>query len=308
MIAIFFLILPIYLLLGLGYLAVRGRVIAQDDLRRMMDIVLRLFLPGMMFYAIAANPIADTLDRGFLLAYAAAGLTALGLFTAIARWAGKPLASAGVEGMGASCPNSAFFGLPIATMVLGPEIALQGFALALLVENLIVLPLAIGVCEAGAAGQSGRRAALRRMALNPLLLSALAGLVWALSGIALPAPVESALLLLTQAAAPMVLVGIGGTLVGLRLTGESAGAMRVVFGKLIFHPAAAIIFVTVLGAGTSAAMRDAVVIYAASPMMGIFVILAARFGRDKMAGAAQIAAITLSVLTIPLMLWLISGN
>src|SRR3546814_7093854 len=52
------------------------------------------------------------------------------------------------------------------------------------------------------------------MARNPLILSTFGGLLWGLTGLHLPVPVDALLKLLSDSAAPCALFALGLTLVG----------------------------------------------------------------------------------------------
>lgn len=302
MLQILLLILPIYLLIATGFVAVATALVAAADLRRVQAVVVTLFLPLVMFFAIAANPLAQTFSAGFVAVYAAAGLAVNALAQVAARLAGRDRKAAAVEGLGASCPNSAFVALPVAMLVLGPDVALHGFALAVLVENLLLLPVALAL-----AGGGGVRSFLRNLLRNPLLIAAVAGLAWWGLAPALPVPVEQYLRMVTTATAPVVLVCIGGTLVGTRMAANALPALRVAVAKLLVHPLLAVLLLPLLGGGLGDSLRVAVVLYAAAPMLGVYSIFAARFGHEPMAVTAQIVATFGSALTIPAVLWLIGS-
>ena len=62
------------------------------------------------------------------------------------------------------------------------------------------------------------RRTLVTMAKNPLLISVLAGLAFAASGLALPAAVDTVLGMLAASAAPVALFALGATVFGQPLT------------------------------------------------------------------------------------------
>lgn len=87
---------------------------------------------------------SEILDGRFLLGHAGGSLAVLGLAFAWGRWRQhKPVALGSLSGMGMSRSNSGFIGLPIAVQVVGPASAAVGLALCMLVENLLMIPLAL---------------------------------------------------------------------------------------------------------------------------------------------------------------------
>lgn len=299
-------ILPLYVLIGIGYLAVRGRYLAPDDLLGASRVIMQIFLPAMIFLAIASQPLHAALHPGFIAAYGLAALATMGLTWGLARLSGQGLTRAGIEAMGASCPNSGYFGLPLVTLVLGAGVATQAFALAVLVENLLIIPLAIALCDAGEGRGLGWRTTLMRLARNPLLVAVAAGLAWSATGIALPGLALRVLDMMVPVAAPAVLVAIGGALAGLSPRAEAAGAARVTTAKLIVQPLLALVLAVLLAPGLDGPMRQALILYSASPMMTIYTLFGLRYGQEGLAATAMLAAITASIVTIPVLVWLLA--
>ena len=134
-------------------------------------------------------------------------------------------------------------------------------------------------------------------AARPVVQSA-----FALLGLRLPEPLARTVGLLGSASSPLALFMIGGTLVGLKLQGVRADLLRVTFGKLVLHPLAVLLAVLALPP-FDPVLRTAVVLVAAMPMMGIYPVLAQRFGEDRFGAAALLAATLTSFLTINLALF-----
>ena len=65
---------PLYLLMGLGWLAVRAGWFAREHMRVLGAYVLRLALPALLFNALASRRFAEILEPAFLLAFAGGGL------------------------------------------------------------------------------------------------------------------------------------------------------------------------------------------------------------------------------------------
>lgn len=61
--------LPLFALIGIGFLAVRSRYLAAADLAGVSALVMRVFLPAMIFLAIAGRPLAQSMPPGFVAAY-----------------------------------------------------------------------------------------------------------------------------------------------------------------------------------------------------------------------------------------------
>lgn len=153
--------------------------------------------------------------------------------------------------MGTGCANSSFVGLPVALQVIGPA-ATIAFAQAVIVENLVMLPLVLALADSGSARHdsfhvaSGR--ALAGLPRNPLVVALVAGLVCALFEWRLPAPLGRAVDLLASATAAVALFFNGGSLVGLRAQRAMAADLSIVaLGKLVVHPLAVFLPLQAIG-------------------------------------------------------------
>ncbi|MCE5973082.1 AEC family transporter [Sinirhodobacter sp. WL0062] len=298
MLNIFLLALPIYILLSIGFLAVRLRYIDGAEVKGFGSIILKIFLPAMMFLAITGNPLNETLRWDYIFAYAVGSLAIYALGFTIVRLSGRSFGDAAIEAMGMSCSNSAFFALPVATLVVGPEVALQCFALAVLVENLLMIPMAVSLCEVG---QGKAPVSVRGVATsilrNPLTVAAIVALVWTGFHLPVPEPADQVLRMMAPVAAPVALLIIGGSVAQLSLRELDGGVARIVIGKLLGHPlAVALVFMLVPSVPDP--MRVAGVLGAGVPMISIYSLFGQRFGRLGLTATAQVLATILSFFTL----------
>lgn len=287
-------LLPIFVVIGLGWLIVRSGYLGADVVAPAGQIVVRVALPAVIFLALATTPVQDTFDPGFLLAYALGSLAVMGLCFGIARHAmGLSLPVASVMALGVSMANSGFLGFPIGQALLGSDAAIRVFAHCLIVENLVILPIALTLFAiAGGDGVASLRTRLARDVLrNPLMIALVAGGAVSALGVSLPPPAQSALDLLARMSAPLALLVIGGMLASLPATGSLGAVALVVGGKLVLHPLAVGAGV-LLVPGVSPMMAAGGVLFAAMPMITIFPLLATRVGQ------AQFAAFGLLVATL----------
>ncbi|MBP7567376.1 MAG: AEC family transporter [Burkholderiaceae bacterium] len=299
---------PIYIIIAVGWLCARGGLFARADMRVFGKFVLQLALPALLFHTLSQRPAAEVLDARYLLAFAAGSLIAFGAAFAWARWGRrKGLSEAAMFGLGASCSNSGFIGYPIMLQAVG---ATAGLALALnmVVENVLILPLALVLAELGrtAADEGGWRAALRRSALglvrNPLIIAIVLGLLFASLGWHLPAPAERAMAMVATSCGALALFVIGGSLGGPRVPGLWQDVPVIVFAKLLLHPMAVMAMVWLLPPANPA-LRTAAVVGAAVPMLGVFPVIAQKYGKENLSAAVQLVATLASFVTLTMLLW-----
>ncbi len=299
---------PIYLVMAIGYLTTRAGLFERAEMRVFGKYVINLALPALLFNALSQRSVAEVLNPVFVVAYGAGALLVMLAGIWIARRAGKPLSAAAIVGMGMSCPNSGFIGFPLVAQVLGGPTAGIGLALAMVVENFVLLPLALAVAESDTgesrAGEARRarlwralRQSLVGVARNPMIWGIAAGFLFSLFGWRLPAPAARTVDIFAAACASLSLFVIGGSLVGIRTEGLLRDVTLIAAGKLLLHPLA-VFGILMLLPPMQRELQVAVVLMAAVPMLGIYPILAQRHGHDGMAAAAQLVTTVASFFTL----------
>ncbi len=294
-------LVPVFLVIGVGFVAVRSRYIDPEALQALGTFALRIALPALIFDALTRAPLGETMDRGYLVAYGAGTLAVFALGVVAARRAGRPLDQSAIFGLGMSGSNSGYMGYPIAALVIGPA-AGPILAQNMLVENLLLLPMALVLAETSERGGSSLGGVLRDIALslarNPLLIALALGLAVAGLGLSPPAPIARPIALLGGVAAPVALFVVGGALAGLRRGGGHPRAIAaIVAGKLVLHPLA-VLTALLLAPGVDPALFAGGVIFASVPMFSIYPILGARFGVGDLSAAALFVATLLSIVTV----------
>ena len=297
---------PIFILIAIGFLSVRYEMIGRDQIVGMGKFVINLALPALVIKALTERPLDQVFDRNYLLAYGIGSLCMFALGFAYSRWLRREtLSASAIVAMGMSVSNSGFIGYPIVVMVVGTPAAV-GLALGMMVENLLMIPLALILAEAGdQQGQGSGKVLLgivQRLLRNPIILSISAGLALALLDIRLPAVPFKAVEMLAMASAPVALFVIGGNLVGLKAGGMVGDVLQISFAKLILHPLMVLLMFTWLPV-QDPALRMAGVLFACSPMMSIYPILGQRFGLQGRCAAALVGATVLSFLSISAFIW-----
>ncbi|RMH83917.1 AEC family transporter [Pseudomonas sp. AOB-7] len=292
---------PIFILIGLGFLSVRGGLLSREQMRGLGVLVINFALPALLLKALTERRLDEVLNWPYLTAYALASLSLFAAGFAVARWwRGQGQSASAILAMGMSVSNSGFIGYPIAVMVLG-QTAAVAMALGMLVENLLLIPLALALAEAGAQRGNGGWALLRetglRLARNPLILAIGLGLLLSLLQIRLPAVPLKVVDMLASASAPVALFVIGGSLYGLKTRGMAADVTQAALGKLILHPLALLVAFLLLP-GVEPQLMVAGLLFASAPMMSIYPILGQRFGLEERCAAALVAATVLAFFSI----------
>jgi hypothetical protein len=221
------------------------------------------------------------------------------------------LTLSGVQTMGMSIPNSMFVGFPVLSLSLGAsDVASLSLMMAVLVENILILPLVLVLLESSL-GQKGStatviRTVLVRIVKNPLIISIAVGVTLSLLAISLPKPIMQSLDLLTKISAGLALLFIGAALANIKPQAKQpwADISIVVLGKLMLHPALVALCVFLLP-DFNPSFQQAVIIVAAAPMMSIYPILGERYGFRDFCASTLFITTLLSFLSMSVVLLLV---
>ncbi|MBI3146081.1 MAG: AEC family transporter [Pseudogulbenkiania sp.] len=142
---------PIFIIVAIGFLAVQRGFFSKADNRTLGMFVLNIALPALIFKALSQQPLAEIVNPGYLLSYAAGSPDVLFLGMAFTYFIRKQdLRLSTLYAIGIALPNSGFIGLPIVSQLFGPGAAVM-LAMTMLVENVLPLPLAMVLVESAAA-------------------------------------------------------------------------------------------------------------------------------------------------------------
>jgi malonate transporter len=229
-------VLPVFGLVGCGYLAGRFRIVTQASSAALNQFVYAFALPAMLFVAVYRGSLDDILSGAFLLAVVAAtlGTAAVGFF--ISNLSDAPPAESTMRGLNASFANTGYLGIPLVTVAYGEAAALPA-ALATVATNFVSFALAIVCLELFVNPRPGAvRRALRGVIMSPLIWPIALAIALVAMEVKIPLPVERLATLLAAAAGPCALFAIGLFVSQLSIRAGAAASWQSTVLKLVLHP------------------------------------------------------------------------
>jgi len=309
--------LPFFALILCGYLAARAGVLAEAAIPGLNAFVLFFALPCMLFRFGMNTPVLELLNPTMLGIYLAAAALIVALTIAVTRSPRVDLKNAAFGALVAAFPNTGFMGVPLLVALLGTAAA-GPVICTILADLFFTSSLCIAIARAHDAG-TGRAAvvqALRGALSNPLPWAIALGALASLSGLRPPAPIDSVIKMLADAASPVALFTIGAVLwrAGLHAHTRTPAAqvLPVALIKLALHPA------LVYGLGRAAQASGlpltefellVLTLAAALPSASNVSLLAERYGADNGRVARIILASTaLAFLSFTGLAWLMMAK
>ena len=297
-------IIPIFAIIILGWLARRKGFLPPEFLNPANRLVYHIAIPAMIFNALSQT----TLSRQFNLLVITL-ITAFGAYAVAwlaAKGAGLPLNQRGTFIQCAGHGNLGYIGLAVAYYFLGESgLTRAGVAAGFLmiVQNLLsVVALQTYAESERAEGTIGRL--VMKIIANPVILSAMAGILFSAIGLEMPLVVRRSLEILSGLALPTALLLIGATL-SLKLIRDYLGTvLSVAVIKLVLLPVMGLMLFRVFHLPASEYMPALILL--ASPTATVAYVMSKEMQGDPDAAVATISAVTLlSALTF--IFWLHQG-
>ncbi|WP_102108845.1 AEC family transporter [Oceaniglobus roseus] len=294
-------ILPVFLVIGFGYLAVWRGYFSDTGADALMKFTQTFAIPCLLFRAISTLDLGTEFHPAMLFSFYLGALSgfAAGLVGArlIFRRTWPDSVAIGFCGL---FSNSVLLGLPISERAFGTAALDYNFAIIALHAPFCY---AVGLTamemvrnQGGTFRDTGRKLA-RAMFRNALVIGILAGFAVNLSGLEIPKPMQDAVDLMVRAALPAALFGLGGVLVRYRPEGDMQAILWVCLCSLVIHPTVAYATGTALGISTEA-LRAAVVTGAMAPGVNAYVFANMYGTARRVAASAVLIATGLSILTV----------
>ena len=301
-------ILPVFLVLGLGYVAAWTKVLSEDAIDGLMRYAQNFGAPILLFKSISALDLGRAYDAGLLLSFYLGALVSFALGFAGARIIFKrAMPDAVAIGFACLFSNTLLLGVPITERAYGTEALAGNFAIISLHAPIFY---GLGILCMEIAKSHGHRLAkhdiaariAQAVAVQPLIYGITAGFAVNLTGIALPSSVQSAVGMIAATAIPTALFGLGAILRRYRLDGDKATIVMICGCSLLLHPALTYILSRWVFSSSVADMRSAVITAAMAPGVNAYLFAHYYDVAKRVNAAAVIAATALSILTIPI--WL----
>jgi predicted permease len=256
-------LLPVVLLIAIGFFAGKRNWISAGSVKDLSNLVFLILIPALLFRTMGAVHL-EKLDLKPVGVYF---LTVGIIFTGVLLWQGLSRRST-VVALASIFSNTIMIGVPLVSLAYGEAALVYLFTLISL-HALVLLTLATVVLEFAVVHEKAQRErtqhakteagqlanhkdndrdtatsiaknvalAMRNAVIHPVPLPILAGLLFAQTGLAIPAVIDRPLQLLGSAFGPLALVLVGVTLAHTKVGAHIKGAFAISLVKNALHPA-----------------------------------------------------------------------
>lgn len=231
-------VLPVFLVVGLGYTLRRIGLIDADFLFQTNRLVFFVALPLLLFYKIGTADFFASFNAALVVV--SCGVIAIGfvLSYGYAALRGYAPATRGAFSQGAFRGNLAYMGLAIVFNAYGEEgLTRAGILMGFMVPVLNFFAIFALLLPQSGRGE-GKTASfwLKQLALNPLIIACIAGIAWSFLDLPMPVILERSLDVASGMTLPLALLAIGGSFSLEKLRGDLLTAFMASLFKVGWMP------------------------------------------------------------------------
>lgn len=306
------LILPFFGVLFLGYGAGRLRQVTEDGLAGLTFFVTYLAMPALFFQLVAETPLPHAGIWSFVLTTTFSTYCAFAIAFSVGALAnGGQVTEATIQGLVGSCSNIGMMAPGIVLAAFGSAAALPmalifSFDNALMVATTPLMMTLGGTVRVDPAEVAQK--IVRQALLNPLVLATFLGLVFAFTGLHVPAATDSVLSTLGGAAAPAALFAVGFSLTGRSIDKVPPELPVLIAVKLIAHPLIVYLLLSWVGDFNPIWVYAAVLMAALPPATGVIAYAREYKSYVEWASAGVMLGTVLSIATVTVVLILLVRN
>ena len=289
-----------------GYLAARSGLLGQGSTAALNAFVYYFALPPLLFLSMARVSLSDIFQWPYLAAYVGGvlGTFVLSLAAGLIVFRGRP-AELSLQGMTAVFSNTGYMGVPLFLTAFGDKGVLPALILTVfngaVVVGVVVVLIELDLSRGGHPLRIFRDVGLALLK-NPLVMSAVVGILWSALRLPLPKPLTNLCEILGASSGPCALFAMGLSLVAHAGGGRASETGWLVFLKLLVQPAITAWFAFgVLALDPFWAMSA--VILASLPTGALTFVIAQRYGiYVPQATQGTLVSTVLSVVTVSALL------
>jgi malate permease and related proteins len=296
MLKIFLLVLPIFLVLVLGNLLMRLKLMTGEFIMVASRLIFNVCLPVLLFYKISQSKFDEVYSLKLILIMGAAVSIMFIMSFAVAYALRLPKKSAGTFAMNNFRANYAYMGLPVCLYAYGQQgLAIASIFMAFVVPYVNMLSvLALSISEAKA---FDRKLFIRNTLLNPIAVSCFLGIGFSLFSIPLPPFISTTLDIISGITLPLSLFSIGATTNMALLRGSISTVSISTALKLIGLPLLALLFLIFTKTPIGLPEKVMIIMLAAPCATVNYILASVMDGDTDIASGTIVASTLLSILS-----------
>ena len=302
------LVLPLFGLVLLGYLAGRLMRIPLEGLAWLNFFIVYIALPALFFQILSQTPVDEFVNARFLISTSTATVAIFALSFGIARLIRQSDTRAStVQGFAGAYGNIGYMGPPLALAAFGPEAGVP-VALVFCLDNALFFTLAPTLMALGDnQPQSFTRVLgniIKKIFTHPFIVATIVGITAAWLQFRPPLVVDQSLSSVSGAAAPCALFAMGVTAALRPIKRIPIELTYLIPIKLLLHPLLVYLLLSNIPGLEQTWLYSAVLLATLPSATNVFVIAQQYSVWEERASSAVVISTLISVVTVTLYLYL----
>jgi malate permease and related proteins len=294
-------VLPVFLIIALGYTIRRTGLVDDHFFQQTNGLVFYICLPILLFYKIGTADFRTSFNFRLVLATSAGVASCFLIAYLYGVWRKYPSPIHGSFCQGAFRGNLAYIGLAIVYNAYGDQgLTRAGILLGFLVPVLNLFAI-LALVLPQQQQRTDFKEIIKQIILNPLILASLAGLFWSFFQLPIPTIMDRTLNIAAGMTLPLALLSIGNSFSLDNIKGDLSKAGLATLMKLLLLPLLSIGFMMAFGVtGLDFAIG---LLMAGAPTAVATYIMASKMGADgELAGTIVVMATGFSAFSYTLLL------
>lgn len=302
-------ILPVFGIVLIGYVAARSGVFPEAAGKGLAFFVFNFAIPPLLFRSMVTQTLPDPIEWSFLASYFGGGLIVCvaGAFLTKALFR-LDFAASVVSGATSGVANIMLIGVPLALTTFGEAATFPIFLLLAFNAPVMVIATTLLIEGRHGGGENLRhlpRNLAKSLATNPIVMALILGVLWNLAGWELPYVADVLAKSLGQAALPGAVFSMGVSLAAYRVAGALAQVSLTTVLKLLAHPFLVWVLATFVFS-VEPLWRDIAVLAAAAPAgVNVYMVATRYDAGTNHAAATMLVTTALSVASVTAILHLL---
>jgi predicted permease len=244
-------VVPIFLLIMLGYFLTRIKLWDEHFLKIANNVCFKCLLPVLLFYNVATADIFEVFNLKLLIYCCLCAIVLCGILFLIIPIFVKDPKKRGVMIQGTFRSNFLLFGVPLSLSIGGEKGAVLAAVIASFYVPMINLLSVVSLYVFSEAEDKSIKKALLGIVKNPLIIGGISGLIFSvirnLIGFELPTMIDTTLFNIKSAATPIAFLILGGDLKFGNMLKNIKYSIGSVLGKIVIIPAVMLVISALLG-------------------------------------------------------------
>lgn len=296
----FNIVLPIFLILSLGYILKKLKILDELTTKNMNSVNFKVFLPLLLFYNVYKTDLSVVFNPKLLIFSIISVILVFLLLFIIIPLLEKDNRKRGVIIQGIFRSNFVIFGVPVCEALFGQNAT--GVASMLIA---VVVPLfnflAVICLEIYRGGNINFKKIIKGIITNPLIIASIIGLFFIYFKIKLPAPIEKTINDISKIATPLAFILLGSSFTFSAFSVYIKQLSITILGKLIIVPGIVLYIAALLGF-RNVELTCLLSVFASPTAVSSYTMAEQMDGDSILAG--QIVVLTSIISIITVFLWI----